>query len=210
MPNAEEVKEKRAELKNIDVSKLRAKPLTEERRLLISNEIGNVPIRKPNKQRFFVIKEGDDWQGEFNVIILKEEKEYYVLTQDYMPPIELMGDTARVQLNLGQYSDDGSVFLMPTMIPKPEDEDKKWTSWVRSQIRCIEMAKKTPIRMQANMSEGGYRPTISEITPDIPPLPEGKTFDDFIKRAFEDGDRIVNSSDHQVVRKLLGKKKVTA
>lgn len=197
-------KDKKAELKNISPSSLRAKSLAERQKSLIKQEMGEVPVRKPSKQRFFIIKDGEEWQAEYDVIELKDDKEYYVLTNDYIPPADLLDDTKRIMINLGQYIDDGSVFLMPTTIPNPGDEDKKWASWSRSQFRCIEMAKKVPIRMKAVMSEGGYRPFVSEIPADVPPLPEGKVFDDFIMRAFE--GRIVDSNDHAIVKKLRRKK----
>jgi|WetSurMetagenome_2_1015567.scaffolds.fasta_scaffold10609_8 hypothetical protein len=199
-------KDKPAGLKNISPSSLRAKSLSERRRDFVTPEIGEVPVRKPNKQKFFIVKEGPEWEGEYDVIELKQEKEYYVLSNDYTPPIDIIDDTKRVMLNLCQNIDDGSVFLMPTTIPNPEDEDKKWVSWSRSQFRCIEMAKKTPIRMKAFMTEGGYRPFISEIPAEVRPLPggPGKVFDDFVMRAFE--GKIVSSDDHPVVHKLRRKK----
>jgi hypothetical protein len=90
------------------------------------------------------------------------------------------------------------VFLWPVRIPPPDGRVNEWWNSAR---QGAELAVSRWIRLKANMSLGAYEVVSAEIPmpdPEWPDLP----FQEVIRIAFK--DRLVDSLDHLVVKRLRG------
>ena len=110
---------------------------------------------------------------------------------------ELVGEFTPVTL-FTAINRQGVLHLWPVKLPGP---DGKHNEWHRSAAEAAELAMKRWIRLTANMSLGAYE--IFEATGDLPSL-NGRTFafPEILKIAFR--DRIVDRTDHPLVRRLRG------
>ena len=92
----------------------------------------------------------------------------------------------------------GALFVWPVKLPRP---DGRQLEWHRSAAEAAERAMKRWLRVTANQSISAY-----EMTAAIAELPEpvwpNYPFEEILRIAFR--DRIVNSLDHPLVRRLRG------
>ena len=184
----------------LKVSKMHIQPT-------ITNHLGPVPIRKPSKNNWFKVMDGEDWEATYGAIVIKDDnemgEELYLTTPDLKLPLSILERNFHyVILNVAQYVENGQPFVIPSKVPPSGKETDKCYSWYHSQREMIEIAKKKPILMFPIKNAGGYTHQDMAYTPNIKPIPEGKTYDDIIDKAFE--GRIIDSLDHKIIKKLLG------
>jgi hypothetical protein len=92
----------------------------------------------------------------------------------------------------------GVVVLWPVRLPLP---DGRHNEWHRSAAEAAELAMKRWIRVKANQALGAYEMFEAAGTIPEPEWPE-QSFADLLRIAF--ADRLVNSLDHPVIRRLRG------
>lgn len=154
-----------------------------------------VPARKPGRQDFIRVHPSPDYRGDFGVIDLKDDGEIFLVTAGAMN--ELAGETVNVTL-FTAITRQGVVFLWPVRLPSPDDRQLEW--W-RSAREAAERAMGGWLRVTANKALGGYEMCEALGSLAEPQWPEA-SFQELIRIAFR--DRLVNSTDHPVVRRLRG------
>jgi hypothetical protein len=176
-----------------DLSKLRLRQDFNEtagvKKLLMT-----VPVRKPHPQDFSGVHPDPAYRLDFAVIDLND-RELYLLT----PAIADALSTECVPVMIfTAINRQGVVFLWPVRLPT---SDGKVNEWYRSLAAGAERAMTRWVRVKANMSLGAYEITEAASTIADPTWPE-LPFQELLRIAFR--DRIVNSLDHPVIKRLLG------
>jgi hypothetical protein len=154
-----------------------------------------VPVRKPNPQDFSRVLPDPAYRSEFAVIELKDDRETYLLTPAVS--MELASECVPVVIYTA-INRQGVVYLWPVRLPS---SDGKVNEWYRSLAAGAERAVTRWIRVKANISLGAYEITEAASTIPDPTWPE-HSFQELLRIAFR--DRVVNSLDHPVVKRLLG------
>jgi hypothetical protein len=155
-----------------------------------------VPVRKPNRQDFVRVHPDPAYRLTPAAIIeLKEDREVYLLTPAMAS--ELPGEFAAATL-FTTVNRQGVLHLWPVKLP---GADGKHNEWHRSAAEAAERAMKQWVRLTANLSLGAYEmfEAMGDLPePEWPDLP----FPEILKIAFR--DRIVDTANHPVVRRLQG------
>ena len=156
-----------------------------------------VPVRKPDKSWFVRVRPGDEHQFSTCIIELKEDRESYLVSQTLWQ--ELAGESTLKPMGLfTTMSRQGVLFLWLAKLP---GADGKIDEWSRSALEAAKLAETSWVRVQANMSLGAYECyTASGQIPE-PTWPE-VSFQELLRVAFK--DRLIDSMNHPVIRKLRG------
>ena len=154
-----------------------------------------VPVRKPGQQDYIRVHSAPEYRLDVAIIELKEDREIFLLQPAiaYELPGEFVMATIFTAINR-----QGVVFLWPVKLPSP---DGRVNEWHRSAQEAAAMAMERWIRVKANMSLGAYEIFEAASTVSDPKWPE-LTFQELLKVAFR--DRLVNSLDHAVIKRLRG------
>jgi len=156
-----------------------------------------VPVKKPNKQKFFKVLPGSEWEACVSVIEIKEDNEFYIVKANVIPYVQ--AETKLVRLHLAYYM-DGTPFLIPVPLP---DADGKWNSWHRSLDSAVKSATKKWVRAIADKASGGYILMEAIQNYPEPKLPEEMKLVNYIEIAFR--GRIIGDPEHPLVMQLYGK-----
>ena len=157
-----------------------------------------VPVRKPRPQEFVRVHPDAAYREPFAIIELKDDREIYLVT----PPIAtaLPGEIATVMLYT-TITRQRVLSLWPVRLPAP---DGRTNEWHRSAQEAAELAMQCWIRLKANMALGAYE--ITKAPPGLSdpewPTPTEYSFHDLLRIAFR--ERIINSFDHAVLKRLRG------
>jgi hypothetical protein len=154
-----------------------------------------VPVRKPNPQDFVRVHADPEYRAALATIELKDDREFYLV-----PPAvarELPGEFVMATVYTA-INRQGIVHLWPVRLPASEG---RILEWHRSAAEAAELAMRRWVRIKANMSLGAYEifeavGTIPD--PEWPDLP----FQELLRIGFR--DRLVNHTDHAVVKRLRG------
>jgi hypothetical protein len=154
-----------------------------------------VPVHKPRKQDFVRVHPDAEFRGAFAVIELKDDRERYLIMPEIAAalPTEIVMETFYTAINRQRVA-----FLWPVRLPAT---DGRINEWHRSAQEAADRAKDRWIRVVANMSLGAYE--IME-APGNYPDPEwpNYTFHELLRIGFR--ERIINSFDHAVLKRLRG------
>jgi hypothetical protein len=154
-----------------------------------------VPVHKPRKQDFVRVHPDAEFRGAFAVIELKDDRERYLIMPEIAAalPTEIVMETFYTAINRQRV-----VFLWPVRLPAA---DGRINEWHHSAQEAADRAKDRWIRVVANMSLGAYE--IME-APGNYPDPEwpNYTFHELLRIGFR--ERIINSFDHAVLKRLRG------
>jgi hypothetical protein len=156
-----------------------------------------VPVRKPDRAWFVRVHPCDDYTLQTAVVELKEDRETYLVAPDLWPC--LAGEsTFSPRALFTAMNRQGVLFLWPVRLP---GADGKVDSWSQSALEAANMARKTWVRVAANMALGAY--DVYQATGDLeqPDWPE-TPFRELLKIAFK--DRMITALDHPVLRRLRG------
>lgn len=177
-----------------DLSSLRLSQSFEET-CGVKKLITTVPVRKPNPQDFVRVHPDASYREKFPAIELKDDRELYLITGDVAP--DLAGECIPATLYTA-INRQGVLFFWPVRLPGP---DGRWNEWHRSAAEAAELAMRDWIRMKANMSLRAYEIFTAEGVMQEPVWPD-KPFNELLRIAFR--DRIVDSLEHPVVKRLRG------
>jgi hypothetical protein len=156
-----------------------------------------VPVKKPNKQKFFKVLSGSEWETCVSVIEMKEDNEFYIVKASAIPYVQ--SETKLVRLHLAYYM-DGTPFLIPVPLP---DADGKWNSWNRSLDAAVKAGTNKWVRAIADKASGGYILMEAIQNYPDPKLPEEMKMSNYIEIAFR--GRIIGNPDHPLIMQLAGK-----
>jgi hypothetical protein len=155
-----------------------------------------VPIGRPNKSTFFRVKQSEELA--FNTFILENKltRETYIV----VPVVaQVISELVRpVTLNAA-IDRQNNVSLIPVQLPK---DDGTRNPWHESLAQAVERAKTNWIRINPNMTLGGY--DVYEATAELPdPIWPSRTIEELVDVAFL--GKIIRTVDHPVVQTYLGK-----
>ena len=177
-----------------DLSRIRLSQNYDEK-LCVKKLITVVPIKKPSAQDFVRVHPDENWRIQTSVIVLKDERETYLVDPDLWAeiPQELMPMQLVTAINRQKV-----LFLWPVKLP---DSSGRRDNWNRSALDAIDAAKTGWVRVQANMSGGFYEVSAATGPLSEPEWPE-ISFQEIIRVAFR--DHHIQSTDHPVIRSLRG------
>ena len=163
----------------------------------VKKALVHVPVQKPNRQDFFRTRVDADYRMLIAILELKEERETYAV----LPHVAaaLPGETRIVELRQC-VTRAGSVYLWPVPLPSPDGRENAWHKTARA---AAELAETQWVRLVANMSAGCYDIKIAPSGLSEPVWPDA-SFADLQKVAFG-GGRLIDSIDHPVLQRLLGR-----
>jgi hypothetical protein len=157
--------------------------------------LSRVPVRKPSRTEFFRVHPDPDMQFATGVFVDREDRETYFVTP------ELRGEMAgewRPMMLVTVVTRQGVTLLWPVPLP---DETGRQNDWHAVAREACELAKSQWIRLVPDMALGSYRIYQAEGQLSEPVWP-GKSLAELLAIGFK--DRIVDSIDHPVIRRLRG------
>lgn len=154
-----------------------------------------VPVGKPTATQFFRTHPSEDMQ--FNAMLLapKGTQETYLMSQHVAGQLSELIKPVTLVLVIDRQS---NLRLVPVPFPGPDGQRNPWH---QSLLDALTLAKTSWLRINANMSGGGY-----DVFQAMGQLPEPEwpnhTMDEIIKIAFR--GRVINDLEHPVVQGLFG------
>ena len=160
------------------------------RRVLVS-----VLVRKPHRQEFFRTHPDPDMTLQTAILEFKQDRQSFIVTPELAP--HLPGE-AVAKLLIPTLTNHGSLCLWPIRLP---DEQGRLDEWNAVAIEASERAKTKWVRLMANMGAGTY--DVLEAKGQFPdPVWPDFTLEQLLELAFK--DRIIDSLDHPVLKRLRG------
>jgi hypothetical protein len=178
---------------SLDLTRLRL-PQNFAHTVGVKKQIVAVPIRKPDRQTF--VRVHPDWPA-FEAAILEdsETRENYLVSADMLPELPT---EARATALYAAITRQNALFLWPVRLP---GVDGRQSMWQDSMLVAVAQAKRHWVRIVANMQLQAYDLFLATADIPEPDWPE-LSRDDVLRIAFR--DRIIDSPDHPVVRRLQG------
>jgi hypothetical protein len=157
----------------------------------------SVPVRKPDKSWFVRVHDQDDYRLLTAVIELKEDRETYLVAPDLWPALATEA-TFGPRAFYTAINRQGVVFLWQIRLP---GSDGKLDDWNKTALEAAKRATAGWVRVSANMALGAYDVFEAAGSLTEPAWPDIK-FRDLLAIAFK--DKVIDSMDHPVLRKLRG------
>jgi hypothetical protein len=157
--------------------------------------LSKVPVRKPQKQEFVRVHPDDAMMLATAIYEDKQDREFYFVSPNMMAA--MLGETTPVILVTAMNRQKVS-FLWPV---KVANDNSSGNAWQDSAQQGCEVAKKTWVRLVADMSLGAYRIWAAQGDLSEPEWP-GKSLNELLEIAFR--GRVIESEDHPVVKRLRG------
>jgi hypothetical protein len=156
-----------------------------------------IPVRKPSKEWFVRTHPNEEFRLSTYVIELKEDSEMYLVEPSLWP--ELAGETTfGPRALITSINKQGVLFLWPIRLP---GADGRIDDWNRSALEAATLAAKSWVRVQANMSLGGYEVYQATGSWGDAAWPE-LSFSELVRLAFK--DKVIEALDHPVLKRLRG------
>jgi hypothetical protein len=155
-----------------------------------------VPVRRPGRHDFVRVHPSEDYRVITAVIELSGERGETFLVAPHMRDY-LGAEFVPVHL-FTAITRQGTLFLWPCKVPGPDGRSNRWNE---SLLDAAERASTQWVRVVADMGLGAYQlyQAAGELSdPAWPDYP----FAEILKVAFR--DRLIDSGDHPVVRRLRG------
>lgn len=159
-----------------------------------SEILSHVPIRKPNRHEFFRTPMAPDMWFGTGIFEDKEEREIFFVTPAMREA--LVGEIKPVVL-VPAITRQGVLLLWPLKLPS----DGPGRSWAETARQAAELGKTRWVRLAPDMGLGGYRIFMAEGSLSDPEWPD-KPLNEIMQISFR--DRIVDSENHPVIRRLRG------
>jgi len=159
--------------------------------------VDRVPLVKYPKQKFFKTHPTWAWMG-VTALVLKDDDETYLVAGDIANQI----DSETIVINLYViHLQSGAL----NVIKAPcEDKEGKWNTWHKSINNLVAgEGRKGWIRVQPDREASSYvamAASASWVEPEWPDI----TLDKIMNLAFDNGERIITSLDHPVLKALRG------
>jgi hypothetical protein len=157
--------------------------------------LSHVPTRKPNKYDFVRVHPDPEMSLTTAVFEDKEERETFFVAPSMRDT--LWGEIKPVLLSTF-ITRQGVVGIWPLALPADGGRRCEWHETARD---AAELAKKTWVRLAADMSLGAYRIYQAEGALSEPTWPD-RSLNELLEIAFR--DRIIDREDHPIVRRLRG------
>jgi hypothetical protein len=166
----------------------------------VTRQLLKVPVRKPNKQEFFRVRQGEEWQLVTYAIEIKEEQEVYLIAPDLW---EVVSAESTLRMIVTAMNRQGTLFLWPLKMPPSEEGGRRRRDeWARTALQAANIAQETWVRLIPDLNAGGYQIEYAQSQLSNPIWPQKYTFQDLINIAFKDA--MINDIHHPVLRQLRG------
>ena len=129
------------------------------------------------------------------ILDFEEEGEAYVVEAELW---DELANEIRPKVLIPSITPQGHLFLWPILLP---GDDGRYNEWSRTASHAAECAQKEWVRVVSNTSIGSYEIIVAANMYPDPSWPDFGS-DEWIRLGFR--DRIINSTDHPVIRKLRG------
>jgi hypothetical protein len=159
--------------------------------------LSSVAVRKPNRQEFIRVRPGDEWQFEAGCLTENSTKDIYLVHASLVD--ELRGDVKATCLRASISRGSKTPFLWPIGLPGPGGQ---WNSWHESAATAASLAEGNWLKVTSDGNANTYRTHVAEATFPEPEWPVELSMNSLIRVAFK--DRIIDSIDHRVLRRLRG------
>ena len=156
-----------------------------------------VPVRRPQRGEYVRVNPNPEMSIVVTIYTDKDDRDEVFFVAPSMRGV--LAEDLKAVLLVTAISRRGTLFIWPLQIPSEENPIGR--SWHESARKAAEIAKGTWVRIIADKSLGGYRARAAEGKLADPVWPE-VTFNELLEIAFQ--DRIIQSGDHPVVRRLRG------
>ena len=163
----------------------------------VKKELITIPVRKPSKEWFIQVHPDPKMRLQTGVIELKEDREIFIVDPALWPTLSAES-TFSPRLFVTAMNRQGVLFLWPIRLP---GADGKLDEWSKSALVAVNIARGQWVRVAANMSLGAYEVFTAPGAFSEPEWPD-KSLRDLLSIAFK--DRLIDSLDHTVLRKLRG------
>jgi len=155
--------------------------------------ITRVPVRRPDKQEWVKVREGQDWRLEVSALEFREDRDWFLV----LPAARgvLLSDLTPVRLHTA-INRQNQIFFWPIKLPT----DGRRNPWLETAMDAAAEAERRWVRVVAGR---GCYDVFSASCPNLtePEWPE-ETFTDLLRLAFK--DRLIDRPDHPVVQRLAG------
>lgn len=152
-------------------------------------------MRKPGNQTFFRVHPDADRRFQAAMLQLKDDGECFLVSRPIVPDV---AQEIRAKQLYYALTRDGIPFLWPVNLP---GEDGRLDSWSQSAHAAAQIAESSWVRLVANRGFGAYDVMQATGNLDEPNWPD-LDFEAVLQLAFK--DRVINSADHPVIRRLRG------
>ena len=159
--------------------------------------ITTVLVKKPNRQEFVRVHEGDGWQFPTGCFTDEDSGDVFMVVPALCP--ELQGEVKPTCLVACISRNSNVPFLWPLKLPGP---DGRTNSWNESAIEAAKLAEQKWLRVVSDRSAGCYVPHVATGNLAEPEWPAGLTMEDLIRLAFR--DRLIDDVNHPLLRRLRG------
>jgi hypothetical protein len=157
--------------------------------------ITTVPVRKPANQEFVRVRPEPSYRETLAFLELKDDRETYIVDLAAVPELQAECYIATLFTAITR---TGVLFMWPVKVPAA---DGRVNSWHQSAATASQQAMISWVRIKANTALGAYE--IFEAASAIPnPSWPNMSFVDIYRIAFR--DRLINSPDHPVIKRLHG------
>jgi hypothetical protein len=177
-----------------DPASLRLDPNTAAGAIGVKRKVLAIKVGKPDKQEFVRVHPDESFRLDTALVEDKVNREAYLVAPalwaelpDFIVPVRLCAAVNR----------HGTPFLWPAKLP---DKDRPM-AWHETMLEAQEIAVRSWVRVQADMSAGSY--AVFEATGNLPdPEWPELSFHEMLRLAFK--SRFVDSMHHPYVQDLLG------
>ena len=178
-----------------DPASLRINPDTAAGAIGVKRKILSVRCGKPDKQEFVRVHPGEDFRIDTALIEDKTNRESYLVAPALWPELPDFIHLVRLCASVNRH---GTLFLWPAKLPDPNGRPMDWHT---SMLEAQELATKSWVRVQADMSAGSY--AVFEATGNLPePEWPDLSFQEILKLAFK--TRFIDSMNHPFLQQLFG------
>jgi hypothetical protein len=160
--------------------------------------LSKLPARKATRQEFWRAHPDEEMALVTMSFEDKDTREYYIIAPDMVPSMLALGEVVAVKFTPA-ITRQGVLLLVPAKLP---GEASSNTAWQDTMLLAVERAKTKWVRVSADMALGAYR--IFEALGDLsePEWPK-MTLNEMLEISFK--DRVIDSEDHPIFNKLLGR-----
>ena len=163
----------------------------------VKKVILRVPVKKPNKQAFFRVRTEPEYRCDVLLLEHGEERELYLVTNSASAEVSGIAQPYRLHVYITRQN---ALCLWPTRL---EGIDGRTNAWWSSAREAAAQAMSGWIRIEPDMSAGSYVIYVPEDTSVLPdPEWPDLSMKDILRLAFK--DRLIDSPDHIVLKKLRG------
>lgn len=178
-----------------DPAALRINPNTAAGAIGVKRKLVTLKVGKPDKMEFCRVHPDESYRIDTAIVEDKINRESYLVTPALWPELPDFIQLVRLCVAVNRH---GTTFLWPAKLPDPNGRPMDWHT---SMLEAQELAIKSWVRVQADMSAGSY--AVFEATGNLPdPEWSDLTMAEMLKLAFK--TRFIDSMNHPFLQELFG------